>query len=449
MSSLENKIKAALNNPESLKALIPEIKASESPEPYIRDILVGTAEDKYTETFEILKPLIYPKPKAFRKYVAKVLRRAIEMGETRLAQETLAEIKLMRPGNRRTNLLQFALEVAGEANDTDVAEIVLKEDLATQLLETSLRNACEADNIEIARLIHADMMRDKPHELNTLAAEFGEPELEAGAKVALSFTRARILEKCLDICLKNQHWELCGLLVPSYLKTLTHLHEHDIEDGPKGPKRNLDVPMFSFVAEDTCWDLLAGYYIPGPIKCVLLEHILANIPTDVQVWADGECFDAHKRVLAYWSPYFAAMFQGEWADSEEPDFGSSFGADTLHRVLGYMYSSYWDDPQTEDRAQIFEELYDAADYLGIEALKAEVGAMIRSDEEMGDSDEDYVGSDREMEDTEVELEGAVDEEKDEEPGEEPEEESDEEMDDSDESRDEDSEESDDEIERGE
>ncbi|KAL2865291.1 BTB/POZ domain-containing protein [Aspergillus lucknowensis] len=96
----------------------------------------------------------------------------------------------------------------------------------------------------------------------------------------------------------------------------------------------------------------------------------------VVVVLDGQTFKRHKDVLSIWSPYFAALFRGPWADREHVDFTGNISATTLEVVMQFVYTGVFEKWEIQGDIETLEDILEATDYFGMNYLEEQVSGVL-------------------------------------------------------------------------
>ncbi|GIY31811.1 TD and POZ domain-containing protein 4 [Caerostris extrusa] len=99
-----------------------------------------------------------------------------------------------------------------------------------------------------------------------------------------------------------------------------------------------------------------------------------RILCDIKLQTPTETFQAHKNILSARSPVFRAMFTSDMMEKikdcvDIPDME----ADTMHRLLVYVYTNKLEDNQWKN----VTDLYEAADKYEIISLKDECSSVLK------------------------------------------------------------------------
>ncbi|GIY38829.1 speckle-type POZ protein [Caerostris extrusa] len=114
---------------------------------------------------------------------------------------------------------------------------------------------------------------------------------------------------------------------------------------------------------------------PSVLKRDIEWMLHENVLCDVKLRTRAETFPAHWFILSARSPVFRAMLQSDMKEKAQDSIDiEDVDADTVRRMLLYMYSDACEDLQWESASQ----LYAAADKYQILSLKEECSSFLMS-----------------------------------------------------------------------
>ncbi|KAI7973034.1 hypothetical protein EIK77_000837 [Talaromyces pinophilus] len=357
MAPLENRIIDALSDT-ALQELFPEILSSESPNYYLGNALVQAAANGYTQSYKSTVHEVFKDAESHDGHIERAINSAICKRHAWIANDLVDHIS-SSPHPRRSNILQCALLHAIRENDISIYNRILsKEEFSTISYMTQLDVACTFGKAELVSLILKPLMtKTKGNEVQNS------------------------LEHPLEISIKKKFHSITAIVLVPYLKCAASwpypetarkiIMKIDDEDYAKIPR------------EESL--ILISAAIPTEAKRALLRRLGSNLetePKDIQLSVDSQHFTAHKDILSFWSPYFAALFRREWADRDKVAFDQNIiSAAALKAVIDFTYSGEYihREPDISGEEKV-AQLKVAADYLRIDALKQKI--------------EEYFGSER-------------------------------------------------------
>jgi hypothetical protein len=293
---------------------------------------------------------------------------AIDNNHQTTANELLDEVLIRRD---RDGILGSALKSAAHKNNTSIAERILKEDLSIQSFNIPLSIACSRSHTRIVALMVESLMREKKEDERFAAVMFEE---EWQALRYIQTQRGRVLEGSLKLSIREKLYSAITMLLTPYLECAAYYESTtdcnnmcDVLQGMQGKyytgiPRKLKLKFLSLK-------------MPVEAKQSILRRLQWDSEnettlTDACLSTEGRTFKVHKDVLAYWSPYFSALFSGKWTDRDHVRFDGNISAATLEKVVDFMNSGSL--VYQEAQLNQLEKLLSAADYLNIKSLKDQV-----------------------------------------------------------------------------
>jgi hypothetical protein len=185
-------------------------------------LLSAAAFDGDWDTYCTLRDKLCRTPHLFHDKIMNAFNLAIQHHNNDIAEDILSELneinRLDQYGIRREGLLAAARAIDGV--NLILADYILVINMPVHMLGTPLESACERGNVELVDQILKNLMESKPGAL----AEYEKFIVRRGTEQKHSPSshvdndRAFFLNEPMRICINAANWELCGVLLPSYIE---------------------------------------------------------------------------------------------------------------------------------------------------------------------------------------------------------------------------------------
>ncbi|KAJ6126283.1 hypothetical protein N7471_010776 [Penicillium samsonianum] len=379
MAPLINRITNALADATALERLLPEILSSDSPDGYLGNAFVRAAAAGYIESYKLTASEVFKHPERNCEKIERAITCAIQQHQDWIANDLLHRILSSLRGLDRENILHFALMSAARENNIIISKHILKEEFSIRFYDAPLTIACGADRPELVSLMVESLMKNKSEDASTAAIILRVDEGNRAVLNSVKKNRGRVLESALEQSTKRKfHSTIAVLLVP-YLECVMHYSLRRDHDTARKILKQIDNEDYAHISRESSISLLSTN-IPSEAKRSILRRLepnLDNEPKDICLSVEEQHLWAHKDVLSFWSPYFTALFHGEWADRDHVSFDKDIiSAAALKYVVDFAYSGEFVnrglDVSPEEKIHQLEDLQAAADYLNIDALKKQI-----------------------------------------------------------------------------
>ncbi|KAL3467842.1 hypothetical protein BJX64DRAFT_283306 [Aspergillus heterothallicus] len=320
MASLHSQIGSSINNTRVIAELLPEILASEDEATYLRYILEQSAVLNHVQTYEVVTRKIFNKAGIPTVDVGDALVISIERHHESITDDLLGRVAALAPLPGaglclRSRWLPLALEAATRVRNFALAKRILQVltdgDAITCLqLSGSFKNACEANHAEMVTMILGRLLAI----LETMKKTFQDLGIDSDTIEKAAWVGGKALESGLKVNISHGYHDLTRIFLATYLECNPY-SSRDIIAKVRDEE-------FASISREKCLDLLSK-----DLEDVIRLRIMARLqpgasgPYDVRLsTADGQTFQAHKDVLAFWPPYFAGLFGSNWTDHDHVTF---------------------------------------------------------------------------------------------------------------------------------
>ena len=327
---------------------------------------------------------MFEHPERHHQNIERAITCAIQQHQGWIANDLLHHISSSLRGLDRENILHFALRSAARENDIIISKHILKEEFSIRFYDAPLYIACGNDNAELVSLMVESLMTQKRESERTAAVLLGVDEDHPEVLSSVQTDRGRVLEKALEQTIRRKFHSTTAILLVPYLECTAYYSSRRDRDAARTILKEIDDEDYANIPRESSLKMMSTN-IPPEAKQAILRRLESNSdsePKDIRLSVEMQHFWAHKDVLSYWSPYFMALFRGDWTDRDIVNFDQDIiSAAALKSVVEFAYSGVYrgSDVSTEERVDQLEDLRVAADYFHMEALRLQVEECLGSE----------------------------------------------------------------------
>ncbi|KAL3454272.1 hypothetical protein BJX65DRAFT_302057 [Aspergillus insuetus] len=341
-----------MGKPIALSGLVRETVAPNGASEY----MAGVAADPVLRQCQV----IYDDIPAHRHILRVTLIQAITTKDHRLAEALIARANLLSNDDDRVDILDPAFTAAVHAEDERLTVMV----------------KVQFVNLLVPRLLGPLVLDEKG-----LTREYGGQSSDYDFELSLRLRRQIVLARGLQLAMSHHAHSLCAVLLEPYISLLdVNVYTEDVQE---------------------CFESLSSRLLPTVLRCGFLTHLRVSAPPDILITAEGHTYRAHKDILAHFSSYFRALFRGMWVDKDHVDFRDGISVKTLKALLYYMRIGEYDHKTMVKHDIPVEDIWNAADYLGIDCLERRLKPILDRWREKEEDKYDSCDEDERVDDVEL------------------------------------------------
>ncbi|KAL2843713.1 hypothetical protein BJY01DRAFT_248488 [Aspergillus pseudoustus] len=298
MESLITRIDAAIGDSTEVRNLLMEALALKDAEKYVNHIFQQAALHGDHATYQLILPEVFKHPRKYWLQVGRAIDSAFARKDRAMAEDIVQMVIA------QAKYPVKAMAVCGE-------------------LREPLTAACYTNDATLVTLVLDHIVKTR-EETMKWPRQGGWPATNMHIESVHNICQKSLLDG-LTAAVGNKYDSITAIILPVFLECFPK-ESHDLID---------EVPdsAFNSMSRAQCLKLDPQSQADFVAKRILQRLRRGNQETeafDLRLPAGEQVFEAHKDVLAYWSPYFATPSKCDWGDE--------FSAATIAAMIDFAYS---------------------------------------------------------------------------------------------------------------
>ncbi|KAJ0413844.1 hypothetical protein BJY00DRAFT_49130 [Aspergillus carlsbadensis] len=360
-----------LERPRALISLVEETISCHYGTDYMLGVLADSTLRECRRIYEIALPLMFDDITAYRDTLQRTVIEAINTQTRYLIEAIIARASLLSTDDHRVYILGAALTTAVHVRDLPLVAMIIEGDFPLHTLSHPLYSACRDADMDLINTLLQKVLGPLVVDRKALLHEYGA---DHDVDLTLTIHRRYVLSQGLELAIARHSHEVCAVLLGPYVNILD-VNQYTENLYCYSFLRHVSPQVFARFPREKCFSFLSRR-LPTVLRYGILTHLRTTAPPDMLLTAEGHTYRAHRDILAHYSSYFRGPFRAEWVDSKRVDFGDNMSVKTLKAILYYLRIGEYDHVTMKQHNITVEEIWIAADYLGIECLAGRLRVIL-------------------------------------------------------------------------